>query len=305
MKMNHLLLAYELLLIVLGVIALFLLYIKRESKDHLKPLFYFFLVYTLVIFLNLVRSYFLLNIEMTSAFWVYLSLGITTTLNFLYLFFAFQTAYRLFPGKSKKNEMVVGILLLISTIIMISPLSVAYIEASSSILIRRTFFLSKAVYLGLLIYMEYFIISGFKKIKKPEERILGIFFLTMATFGLFETVTSFIEEFKEPIQKINISSSGTGISSIAYLILGLYIIHFMQKKLTSNRSIPTHEKLKGLGYSPREIEVLYLVIKGYPNKKIADELCVSLSTIKTHISNILRKADASNRFELVKKLEVM
>lgn len=41
--------------------------------------------------------------------------------------------------------------------------------------------------------------------------------------------------------------------------------------------------------SPREIEVLSLVVKGYINKEIADKLCLSLPTIVSHRKNLMLK----------------
>ena len=41
--------------------------------------------------------------------------------------------------------------------------------------------------------------------------------------------------------------------------------------------------------SPREAEVLALVVKGYINKEIADRLCISLPTVITHRKNICDK----------------
>ena len=55
--------------------------------------------------------------------------------------------------------------------------------------------------------------------------------------------------------------------------------------------------MKKLTFS--EQKVLELIIKGYSNPKIADKLSVTESTIKAHVSNILRKTELSNRVELV------
>lgn len=41
--------------------------------------------------------------------------------------------------------------------------------------------------------------------------------------------------------------------------------------------------------SPREIEVLTLVVRGHINKEIADRLCISLPTVVTHRKNICDK----------------
>lgn len=48
----------------------------------------------------------------------------------------------------------------------------------------------------------------------------------------------------------------------------------------------------------RELEVLQCLAAGLPNKRIARELGISDSTVKTHLSNVMRKLDAHNRTEV-------
>lgn len=61
------------------------------------------------------------------------------------------------------------------------------------------------------------------------------------------------------------------------------------------------EKLKVLGISKRELEVLQLMAEGLSNQEIADRLFVSLNTIKTHISRLLEKLGASRRTQAIQK----
>ena len=51
--------------------------------------------------------------------------------------------------------------------------------------------------------------------------------------------------------------------------------------------------------SPRELEVLHLIAKGMSYQEIADHLSVSLSTVKTHSSNIFSKMDVQRRTQAV------
>ena len=53
------------------------------------------------------------------------------------------------------------------------------------------------------------------------------------------------------------------------------------------------------GISKREYEVLELIAAGLSNQDIADRLFVSTSTVKTHVSNVLAKLDASRRTEAI------
>jgi DNA-binding NarL/FixJ family response regulator len=50
--------------------------------------------------------------------------------------------------------------------------------------------------------------------------------------------------------------------------------------------------------SPRELEVVRAVARGRTNAEIAAELFVSLSTVKTHLTNIQSKLSARNRVEI-------
>lgn len=45
----------------------------------------------------------------------------------------------------------------------------------------------------------------------------------------------------------------------------------------------------------RENEILLLIAEGKSNQEIADELFITLKTVKTHVSNILSKLDVQDR----------
>src|SRR5512142_934162 len=55
--------------------------------------------------------------------------------------------------------------------------------------------------------------------------------------------------------------------------------------------------IKRLGISKREFEVLELIAEGLSNQDIADRLFVSTSTVKSHVSSVLAKLNASRRTE--------
>jgi DNA-binding NarL/FixJ family response regulator len=52
--------------------------------------------------------------------------------------------------------------------------------------------------------------------------------------------------------------------------------------------------------TPREREVMRLLARGYAYKEIASELFISIKTVETHASNVLRKLQLSNRHQLIR-----
>jgi len=55
---------------------------------------------------------------------------------------------------------------------------------------------------------------------------------------------------------------------------------------------------KLLEFTPREREIISLIITGCVNKEIAARLSLSEDTVKHHLSNIFAKAKVANRLEL-------
>lgn len=67
-----------------------------------------------------------------------------------------------------------------------------------------------------------------------------------------------------------------------------------QKMKAHREEIHLHDEL-----TARERDILNLLAKGYDNQTIADELFISLKTVKTHVSNVLSKLDVVDRTQAV------
>lgn len=59
------------------------------------------------------------------------------------------------------------------------------------------------------------------------------------------------------------------------------------------------ERLKDLGVTRRELEILELIAQGMSNREIADKLFVSENTVKTHSSRLFDKLGAKRRTQAV------
>ena len=93
----------------------------------------------------------------------------------------------------------------------------------------------------------------------------------------------------EKIENKYLISKWLNIILIGVLISFLYFF-FPWKKRTIKTPL-----------SKQETTIKNLIIKGKTNKEIASELFISLSTVKTHITNIYQKLEVSNRNELALK----
>lgn len=62
---------------------------------------------------------------------------------------------------------------------------------------------------------------------------------------------------------------------------------------------PVQNHLQYLNLTPRQVEVLAMMLRGFPNKRIASQLSISEPTVKEHISNILKKIGVNSRVEAI------
>jgi DNA-binding CsgD family transcriptional regulator len=99
---------------------------------------------------------------------------------------------------------------------------------------------------------------------------------------------------------------------IAALFAGLGI--WLGLKLTSKKEVVVvkevpvpaaqsftlnEERLRDLGITRRELEILELIAQGLSNREIADKLFVSENTVKTHSSRLFDKLSARRRTQAV------
>lgn len=64
---------------------------------------------------------------------------------------------------------------------------------------------------------------------------------------------------------------------------------------------PNEALIQQLEISKRELEILHLISQGLKNEEIAQQLFVSLSTVKTHNQNLFAKLDVQRRTQAIEK----
>ena len=78
----------------------------------------------------------------------------------------------------------------------------------------------------------------------------------------------------------------------------------VEKEVYLNRNedrVPDADLISQFQLSKRELEILALMAQGHSNEEIAAQICVSLSTVKTHNQNLFSKLDVKRRTQAVEK----
>lgn len=65
-------------------------------------------------------------------------------------------------------------------------------------------------------------------------------------------------------------------------------------------AIPSEDDPELDQLTPREKDVLRLIARGFAYKQVARKLTISIKTVETHVSSVLRKLQLSNRHELAR-----
>ncbi len=87
-------------------------------------------------------------------------------------------------------------------------------------------------------------------------------------------------------------------SEISNIIINEYL---SSKKVGGTLSAGSDDSKKPKNdLTKRETEILTLIVRGFNNKKIADEFNISVRTIETHRLNIMKKLQVNNAAELVR-----
>ena len=105
----------------------------------------------------------------------------------------------------------------------------------------------------------------------------------------FVSKTAAFSELASAIQAVN--QGGSFLSPMA----AAAVVEECQQKITTEGEKDSYQNL-----TDREREMIKLVAEGYTAKEIADMLVISLRTVETHKTNLMKKLDLRNKADLIR-----
>jgi two-component system response regulator NreC len=92
------------------------------------------------------------------------------------------------------------------------------------------------------------------------------------------------------------------ISAIQIILRGdMYVDPSMLRSLLGEpKPVPAQQETPVESLTPRETEILRLIVEGYTNRQIAEHLNISIRTVEGHRANISDKLGLHSRLELVR-----
>jgi DNA-binding CsgD family transcriptional regulator len=95
-----------------------------------------------------------------------------------------------------------------------------------------------------------------------------------------------------------------GVTQVAFylgamVLLLVYAARFLFRGDTTVPTLLPDRFIDQYGISPRECEIISMIIRGYSNRKIGETLFISAMTVKNHIYHIYRKTGAGNKVQLL------
>ncbi|MEM9337696.1 MAG: LuxR C-terminal-related transcriptional regulator [Bacteroidota bacterium] len=128
---------------------------------------------------------------------------------------------------------------------------------------------------------------------EKSDRMLSVLFLIIVPTSLYANF--FLEE-SGYLLKVDLALL------LTFMLLSASKLYDDLKRLSlvQTNIKPLEQHFMNYHISPREKEIVVLLIEGKTYKSISEELHISIPTIKTHASNIYKKCGVKNRHEMTR-----
>jgi len=291
--LEHFHILYFFLTLFIGSISCFLailFYFKTKAK-LIRYYLYFYCAYTLMIFLGLFDLYIRINIPNLPSVIEHISSYFMEFPVFYLLMFTIPFfAHYIFSVSKQtiKNKIIANIILIAFLIQHFTEMVFGGKFDSIGDIIED------ALLILVILYSVMIGILYYRKSPNTTKRIFAFYYLLLlCIYSPGVIVDTFFDGF------LSFEFYPILYCSFSIIYTFLLIKYFNHIPLDKIQSIVPQKFIDHYKISPREVEILSQILKGKSNKKISDQLFISQSTVKTHISNIFEKCNVKNRYTLI------
>jgi DNA-binding CsgD family transcriptional regulator len=274
-----------------------------------KYFFHSFTAFTVLIFSNSIYYYIIYNIP-DAGIYVLIFLIVTELISIhMFLLFLPVFIHNFFSVKLTK---VLNIIFISLSIISLTTFLILFFkhyigDIDGNIKEKIISFPVAAIYNTIFaIIVLYFLIISILYLKKLNDDLLQRMVVSYFVLILFIFFGVFILLlFQSEINFLNSINIKIYILPGCYLLWSIFASYFNVKyflfdtNVYASQNFSLEKFLKEYDLTDRETEIVKLLLNGCGNTEICDELSISLPTVKSHISNIFKKACCSSRSELL------
>ncbi len=293
--MLHLIFLYFILIILISSFAIALLssvYLRKRSKLLLE-----YIIFYSFLFLSFLASTYFLYYRINIAkiltkpkYILYFATFSYATLTSMILHF-FTTAFY-----SKFKKLVKYIIPVIFAVFML--ISVIIINVVSNSL--RGIFTDKLgpIFSGITVIFPIIVLINYKKYsRKNQDKTLFKYILVFSIFSVCNDAVRIIFLYigEKRIMPFIVLSS-----LMAWAILNIiYSIKYLKSSHKPGKGTISKKFIDEFRITKRENELISLITTGLSNQEIADELSISINTVKTYLYNLFQKTSVKNRTSLI------
>ena len=305
--MGHLQIAYHLVVIAIGFAALAIagFWALKSREAYLRDFCLVYALFTTILILTVLHQYLVLNVKDYSLLALYWIMGIKQVLNFAVIVAAVNLLLRIYIIAARKKIVLLFLLLMvIACFFMFMPFGTRLDTAHQDLQLGIGYQIASTIYFLSFTAMLSIGYAFLRRVLKTKLSAFTIGLLIFASVGYLET--AFCQMDVIHLAPVVLTDSDFFLfSSIPYALYGIFVVYYFL-----NMPVPTFIDLAQIpenffshyAITGREREIIQCVVSGKSNAEIAEELVISLATVKTHLHNIYTKFDIDSRFELIAKI---
>jgi len=157
-------------------------------------------------------------------------------------------------------------------------------------------------------YLGFVTLYGILRVRQVRERghfgvVIPFLYLSCIFYFIVVLQTIFLPLFTSPVLYHHLSFFTAALICFLWGVITLfYLIVKNIRRQTAGSEVPTDAFVSRFGITPREREIITLLLYGKSNREIGEELFISQRTVEAHVYKIYRKCTVKNKLELVRQI---